>query len=147
MENLIKGGYCSFPRAVIENLDHPEKQIRTIAKALFIFFRDAYFKQGIVKIRESAYTCMRGQLITNHKDLVLELKINTRDWERYFKDLKVENIIQVERLRYGTRITLIAYDRLIGAKLREESAPKAPKQADDVANINMEEMFREAGNE
>jgi hypothetical protein len=52
----------------------------------------------------------------------------------------------VERLRYGTRITLIAYDKLIGAKLREVSAPKAPKQADDVANINMEEMFREAGN-
>ncbi len=31
MENLIKGGYCSFPRAVIENLDYLEKQIRTIA--------------------------------------------------------------------------------------------------------------------
>jgi len=146
MENLIKGGYCSFPRAVIENLDHPEKQIRTIARALFIFFRDAYFKQGIVVIKESAYPCMRGQLITNHKELTIELKINTRDWERYFKDLKEENVIQVERLRYGTRITLIAYDKLIGAKLREVSAPKMPKKDDDVANINMEEMFPEDDN-
>ena len=68
-----------------------------LGRALFIFFRDAYFKQGIVVIKESAYPCMRGQLITNHKELTLELKINTRDWERYFKDLKEENVIQVER--------------------------------------------------
>ena len=78
MRKLISEGFSAIPRAVLNNQDNPDEQERLIANLLFIFFRDARFKDGTMAIKKSIYPCRRGQLIISQTILAAQLKVNFR---------------------------------------------------------------------
>ena len=51
MRRLISEGFSAIPRAVLNNLTNPDEQERLIANILFIFFRDARFKDGTMALK------------------------------------------------------------------------------------------------
>ena len=61
MRKLISEGFSAIPRAVLNNQDNPDEQERLIANILFIFFRDARFKDGTMALKNAVYPCRRGQ--------------------------------------------------------------------------------------
>ena len=141
MRRLISEGFSAIPRAVLNNLTNPDEQERLIANILFIFFRDARFKDGTMAIKKSIYPCRRGQLIISQTILAAQLKVNFRFFQRAMNVLKGDGIIEVERLKDGSRITITAYDLLVGAKLKEHKPAEPKKLPCDVYEINMREMF------
>ena len=141
MRKLISEGFSAIPRAVLNNQDNPDEQERLIANILFIFFRDARFKDGTMAIKKSIYPCRRGQLIISQTILAAQLKVNFRFFQRAMDVLKGDGIIEVERLKDGSRITITASDMLVGAKLKEHKPAEPKKLPCDVYEINMREMF------
>ena len=85
------------------------------------------------------YTCFRGELIANQEELAVRFETDRRQWNRIMAEFTSENIIRVERLRGGSRISLVAYDCIVGKKsaqykqanggykAAEDAAPKAKK--------------------
>ena len=141
MRKLISEGFSAIPRAVLNNQDNPDEQERLIANILFIFFRDARFKDGTMALKNAVYPCRRGQLVVQQKKMAAQMMVNYRSFQRIINVLKSDGIIEVERLKDGSRITIKAYDMLVGAKLKEHKPAEPKKLPCDVYEINMREMF------
>lgn len=141
MRKLISEGFSAIPRAVLNNLTNPDEQERLIANILFIFFRDARFKDGTMALKNAVYPCRRGQLVVQQKKMAAQMMVNYRSFQRIINVLKSDGIIEVERLKDGSRITITAYDMLVGAKLKEHKPVEPKKLPCDVYEINMREMF------
>ena len=141
MRKLISEGFSAIPRAVLNNQDNPDEQERLIANILFIFFRDARFKDGTMALKNAIYPCRRGQLVVQQKKMAAQMMVNYRSFQRVINVLKSDGIIEVERLKDGSRITITAYDLLVGAKLKEHKPAEPKKLPCDVYEINMREMF------
>lgn len=141
MRKLISEGFSAIPRAVLNNQDNPDEQERLIANILFIFFRDARFKDGTMALKNAIYPCRRGQLVLQQKKMAAQMMVNYRSFQRIINVLKGDGIIEVERLKDGSRITITAYDMLVGAKLKEHKPAEPKKLPCDVYEINMREMF------
>ncbi|MFV0270155.1 MAG: hypothetical protein ACK5HZ_00475 [Macellibacteroides fermentans] len=141
MRRLISEGFSAIPRAVLNNLTNPDEQERLIANILFIFFRDARFKDGTMALTNAVYPCRRGQLVVQQKKMAAQMMVNYRSFQRVINVLKSDGIIEVERLKDGSRITITAYDMLVGAKLKEHKPAEPKKLPCDVYEINMREMF------
>ena len=141
MRRLINEGFSAIPRAVLNNQDNPDEQERLIANILFIFFRDARFKDGTMALTNAVYPCRRGQLVVQQKKMAAQMMVNYRSFQRIINVLKSDGIIEVERLKDGSRITITAYDMLVGAKLKEHKPAEPKKLPCDVYEINMREMF------
>jgi hypothetical protein len=102
---------------------------------------DARFVDGTMAIKNSVYPCRRGQLIIQQKKMAAQLNVNYRLFRQAMDFLKSDGIIEVERLKDGSRITITAYDMLVGAKLKEHKPAEPKKLPCDVYEINMREMF------
>ena len=146
MRRLISEGFSAIPRAVLNNLTNPDEQERLIANILFIFFRDARFKDGTMALTNAVYPCRRGQLVVQQKKMAAQMMVNYRSFQRVINVLKSDGIIEVERLKDGSRITIKAYDLLVGAKLKEHKPAEPKKLPCDVYEINMREMFPDQNN-
>lgn len=146
MRRLISEGFSAIPRAVLNNLTNPDEQERLIANILFIFFRDARFKDGTMALKNAVYPCRRGQLVVQQKKMAAQMMVNYRSFQRVINVLKSDGIIEVERLKDGSRITITAYDMLVGAKLKEHKPAEPKKLPCDVYEINMREMFPDQNN-
>jgi len=146
MRRLISEGFSAIPRAVLNNLTNPDEQERLIANILFIFFRDARFKDGTMALTNAVYPCRRGQLVVQQKKMAAQMMVNYRSFQRVINVLKSDGIIEVERLKDGSRITITAYDLLVGAKLKEHKPVEPKKLPCDVYEINMREMFPDQNN-
>ena len=139
LENLLKSGYCIIPRVILDNQQSSCKKTALRADILSYFYQKAYFAKGDVVLDGRIYTCFRGELIVNQEELAAFFKTERRQWNRIMAEFTSENIIRTEQVRGGTRITLVAYDCIVGKKsaqykqtnggdkAAEEAAPKAKK--------------------
>ncbi len=148
LENLLKSGYCIIPRVILDNQQSSCKKTALRADILSYFYQKAYFAKGNVVLDGRIYTCFRGELIVNQQELAAFFKTERRQWNRIMAEFTSENIIRVDRLRGGSRITIVAYDCIVGKKsaqynqsnggdkAAEDAAPKAkkPKQGVWVEN-------------
>ena len=139
MENLMKSGYCIIPRVILDNQQSSCKKTALRADILSYFYQKAYFAKGDVVLDGRIYTCFRGELIVNQQELAAFFKTERRQWNRIMAEFTSENIIRVDRLRGGSRITIVAYDCIVGKKSAQykqsnggdkknaDAAPKAKK--------------------
>ena len=139
MENLLKSGYCIIPRVILDNQQSSCKKTALRADILSYFYQKAYFAKGGVVLDGRIYTCFRGELIVNQQELAAFFKTERRQWNRIMAEFTSENIIRVDRLRGGSRITIVAYDCIVGKKSAQykqsnggdkknaDAAPKAKK--------------------
>ena len=139
LENLLKSGYCIIPRVILDNQQSSCKKTALRADILSYFYQKAYFAKGDVVLDGRIYTCFRGELIVNQQELAAFFKTERRQWNRIMAEFTSENIIRVDRLRGGSRISIVAYDCIVGKKsaqykqangsdkAAEEAAPKAKK--------------------
>ena len=116
MENLLKSGYCIIPRVILDNQQSSCKKTVLRADILSYFYQMAYFAKGDVVLDGRIYTCFRGELIVNQEELAAFFKTERRQWNRIMAEFTSENIIRVDRLRGGSRITIVAYDCIVGKK-------------------------------
>ena len=138
LENLLKSGYCIIPRVILDNQQSSCKKTALRADILSYFYQKAYFAKGDVVLDGRIYTCFRGELIVNQEELAAFFKTERRQWNRIMAEFTGENIIRVDRLRSGSRISLVAYDCIVGKKSAQykqanegdkaaDTAPKAKK--------------------
>ena len=139
MENLLKSGYCTIPRVILENQLSSCEKTALRARILCSFYQKVYFAKGEVVLDGRIYTCFRGELIANQEELAAFFKTDRRQWTRIMAEFTSENIIRTEQVRGGTRITLVGYDCIVGKKsaqykqanggdkAAEEATPKAKK--------------------
>ena len=139
LENLLKSGYCIIPRVILDNQQSSCKKTALRADILSYFYQKAYFAKGDVVLDGRIYTCFRGELIVNQEELAAFFKTERRQWNRIMAEFTSENIIRVDRLRGGSRISIVAYDCIVGKKsaqykqanggdkAAEEAAPKTKK--------------------
>ena len=139
MENLLKSGFYNIPRVIVDNEQSSCKKTALRARILSYFYQKVYFAKGDVVLDGRLYTCFRGELIVNQEELAAFFKTERRQWNRIMAEFTSEIIIRVERLRGGSRISLVAYDCIVGKKsaqykqanggdkAAEEAAPKAKK--------------------
>ena len=120
LSSIVRGGYQTYPRLVGKNLYSPINFDKLTAQALHYFYTNAHFVEGPVKFDSHYYQCDRGQLILTQSQLADSLKISERDWRRVIGNLKEEQIIDVQRLKYGSLVTLHSYD------LHTVKTPKVP---------------------
>ena len=139
LENLLKSGYCIIPRVILDNEQSSCKKTALRARILSYFYQKVYFAKGDVVLDGRIYTCFRGELIVNQDELAVRFETDRRQWTRIMAEFTSENIIRTEQVRGGTRITLVAYDCIVGKKsaqykqgnvgdkAAEDAAPKAKK--------------------
>ena len=139
MENLLKSGFYNIPRVIVDNEQSSCKKTALRARILSYFYQKVYFAKGGVVLDGRIYTCFRGELIVNQQKLAAFFKTERRQWNRIMAEFAGENIIRVDRLRGGSRISIVAYDCIVGKKsaqykqtnggdkAAEEAAPKAKK--------------------
>jgi len=139
MENLLKSGFYNIPRVIVDNEQSSCKKTALRARILSYFYQKVYFAKGDVVLDGRLYTCFRGELIVNQEELAVRFETDRRQWTRIMAEFTSENIIRVDRLRGGSRITIVAYDCIVGKKsaqykqtkggdkAAEDAAPKAKK--------------------
>ena len=139
MENLLKSGFYNIPRVIVDNEQSSCKKTALRARILSYFYQKVYFAKGDVVLDGRLYTCFRGELIVNQEELAVRFERDRRQWTRFMAEFTSENIIRTEQVRGGTRITLVAYDCIVGKKsaqykqgnvgdnAAEDAAPKAKK--------------------
>ncbi len=139
MENLLKSGFYNIPRVIVDNEQSSCKKTALRARILSYFYQKVYFAKGDVVLDGRIYTCFRGELIVNQEELAVRFETDRRQWTRIMAEFTSENIIRTEQVRGGTRITLVAYDCIVGKKsaqykqgnvgdkAAEDAAPKAKK--------------------
>ncbi len=139
LENLLKSGYCIIPRVILDNQQSSCKKTALRARILCYFYQKAYFAKGDLLLDGRIYACFRGELIANQEELAIRFETDRRQWNRIMAEFTSENIIRIERLRGGSRISLVAYDCIVGKKSAQykqanggdkaaDTAPKAKKQ-------------------
>ena len=134
MENLLKSGYCIIPRVILDNQQSSCKKTALRADILSYFYQKAYFAKGDVVLDGRIYTCFRGELIVNQQELAAFFKTERRQWNRIMAEFTSENIIRVDRLRGGSRISIVAYDCIVGKKSAQyKQANGGDKAAEDAA--------------
>ena len=139
MENLLKSGFYNIPRVIVDNEQSSCKKTALRARILSYFYQKVYFAKGDVVLDGRLYTCFRGELIVNQEELAVRFETDRRQWTRIMAEFTSEYIIRTEQVRGGTRITLVAYDCIVGKKsaqykqgnvgdkAAEDAAPKAKK--------------------
>ncbi|MFY1612221.1 hypothetical protein ACOMSG_05140 [Macellibacteroides fermentans] len=139
MENLLKSGFYNIPRVIVDNEQSSCKKTALRARILSYFYQKVYFAKSNVVLDGRLYTCFRGELIVNQEELAVRFETDRRQWTRIMAEFTSENIIRTEQVRGGTRITLVAYDCIVGKKsaqykqgnvgdkAAEDAAPKAKK--------------------
>ena len=133
MENLLKSGFYNIPRVIVDNEQSSCKKTALRARILSYFYQKVYFAKGGVVLDGRIYTCFRGELIVNQEELVSFFKIERRQWNRIMAEFTGENIIRVDRLRSGSRISLVAYDCIVGKKSAQYKQANGGDKAADTA--------------
>ena len=131
MENLLKSGFYNIPRVIVDNEQSSCKKTALRADILSYFYQKAYFAKGDVVLDGRIYTCFRGELIVNQKELAAFFKTERRQWNRIMAEFAGENIIRVDRLRGGSRITIVAYDCIVGKKSAQYKQANGGEKAAD----------------
>lgn len=121
LSSIVRGGYQTYPRLVGKNLYSNITFDKLTARALHYFYTYAHFVEGPVKFESHYYQCDRGQLILTQSQLVKNLQTSEREWARVVAHLKEEQIIDVQRIKYGSLVTLNSYD-LHMAKMQKAPA-------------------------
>ena len=133
MENLLKSGYCIIPRVILENQLSSCEKTALRASILGYFYQKAYFAKGDVVLDGRIYTCFRGELIANQEELAAFFKTDRRQWTRIMAEFTSENIIRVDRLRGGSRISIVAYDCIVSKKSAQYKQTNGGDKAADTA--------------
>ena len=139
MENFLKSGYYNIPRVIVDNEQSSCEKTALRARILSYFYQKVYFAKGEVTFNGRRYVCFRGEFIARQVELAEYFNLDRKQWNRIMTDFQSESILKIERVRGGTRITLVGYDCIVGKKSAqykqtnggdktvEEAAPKAKK--------------------
>ena len=139
MENLLKSGYYNIPRVIVDNEQSSCEKTALRARILSYFYQKVYFAKGEVVFNGRRYLCFRGEFIASQRELAEYFNLDRQQWTRIMTDFQSENILKIERVRGGSRFSIVGYDCIVGKKsaqykqtnggdkAAEEAAPKAKK--------------------
>ncbi len=139
MENFLKSGYYNIPRLILDSERSSCEKTALRARILRYFYEKVYFAKGEVVFNGRKYLCFRGEFIASQRELAEYFNLDRQQWTRIMTDFQSESILKIERVRGGTRITLVGYDCIVGKKsaqykqtncgdkAAEEAASKAKK--------------------
>ncbi len=140
MENFLKSGYYNIPRLILDSERSSCEKTVLRARILRYFYEKVYFAKGEVMFNGRRYVCFRGEFIASQRELAEYFNMDRKQWNRIMTDFQSESILKIERVRGGSRFTIVAYDCIVGKKsaqykqtnggdkAAEEAAPKAKKQ-------------------
>ena len=139
MENLLKSGFYNIPRVIVDNEQSSCKKTALRARILSYFYQKVYFAKGEVTFNGRRYVCFRGEFIARQVELAEYFNLDRKQWNRIMTDFQSESILKIERVRGGSRFSIVGYDCIVGKKsaqykqtnggdnAAEEAAPKAKK--------------------
>ncbi|MDT3368815.1 MAG: hypothetical protein LIR40_09245 [Bacteroidota bacterium] len=139
MENFLKSGYYNIPRLILDSERSSCEKTVLRARILRYFYEKVYFAKGEVMFNGRRYVCFRGEFIARQVELAEYFNLDRKQWNRIMTDFQSESILKIERVRGGSRFTIVAYDCIVGKKsaqykqanggdkAAEEAAPKAKK--------------------
>jgi hypothetical protein len=139
MENFLKSGYYNIPRVIVDNEQSSCEKTALRARILSYFYQKVYFAKGEVMFNGRRYVCFRGEFIARQVELAEYFNLDRKQWNRIMTDFQSESILKIERVRGGSRFSIVGYDCIVGKKsaqykqtnggdkAAEEAAPKAKK--------------------
>ena len=139
MENFLKSGYYNIPRLILDSERSSCEKTALRARILRYFYEKVYFAKGEVVFNGRRYLCFRGEFIASQRELAEYFNLDRQQWTRIIAEFTSENILKIERVRGGSRFSIVAYDCIVGKKsaqykqanggdkAAEEAAPKAKK--------------------
>ena len=139
MENFLKSGYYNIPRVIVDNEQSSCEKTALRARILSYFYQKVYFAKGEVVFNGRRYLCFRGEFIASQRELAEYFNLDRQQWTRIIAEFTSENILKIERVRGGSRYSIVGYDCIVGKKsaqykqtnggdkAAEEAAPKAKK--------------------
>ena len=139
MENFLKSGYYNIPRLILDSERSSCEKTALRARILRYFYEKVYFAKGEVVFNGRRYLCFRGEFIASQRELAEYFNLDRQQWTRIIAEFTSENILRIERVRGGSRFTIVAYDCIVGKKsaqykqtnggdkAAEDAAPKAKK--------------------
>jgi len=139
MENLLKSGFYNIPRVIVDNEQSSCEKTALRARILSNFYQKVYFAKGEVVFNGRRYLCFRGEFIASQRELAEYFNLDRQQWTRIIAEFTSENILKIERVRGGSRFTIVAYDCIMGKKSAQykqsnggdkknaDAAPKAKK--------------------
>ena len=139
MENFLKSGYYNIPRVIVDNEQSSCEKTALRARILSYFYQKVYFAKGDVMFNGRKYLCFRGEFIASQRELAEYFNLDRQQWTRIMTDFQSESILKIERVRGGSRFSIVGYDCIVGKKsaqykqanggdkAAEEAAPKAKK--------------------
>ena len=139
MENFLKSGYYNIPRLILDSERSSCEKTALRARILRYFYEKVYFAKGEVVFNGRRYLCFRGEFIASQKELAEYFNLDRNQWNRIMTDYQSESILKIERVRGGSRFSIVGYDCIVGKKsaqykqanggdkAAEEAAPKAKK--------------------
>ena len=139
MENFLKSGYYNIPRLILDSERSSCEKTALRARILRYFYEKVYFAKGEVMFNGRRYLCFRGEFIARQVELAEYFNLDRKQWNRIMTDFQSESILKIERVRGGSRFSIVGYDCIVGKKsaqykqtnggdkAAEEAAPKAKK--------------------
>ncbi len=139
MENFLKSGYYNIPRLILDSERSSCEKTALRARILRYFYEKVYFAKGDVMFNGRKYLCFRGEFIASQGELAEYFNLDRQQWTRIMTDFQSESILKIERVRGGSRFSIVGYDCIVGKKsaqykqanggdkAAEEAAPKAKK--------------------
>ena len=133
MENFLKSGYYNIPRVIVDNEQSSCEKTALRARILSYFYQKVYFAKGEVTFNGRRYVCFRGEFIARQVELAEYFNLDRKQWNRIMTDFQSESILKIERVRGGSRFTIVAYDCIVGKKSAQYKQANGGDKAEDAA--------------
>lgn len=75
----------------------------------------AFYTEGKVQANGMVYMCGRGEFVGTQEELSQMVGVSLTTYRKYIGRLREMGLLEVERLRHGSRIRVIHYEYLNGA--------------------------------
>ena len=151
MENFLKSGYYNIPRLILDSERSSCEKTALRARILRYFYEKVYFAKGEVVFNGRRYLCFRGEFIASQRELAEYFNLDRQQWTRIIAEFTSENILKIERVRGGSRFSIVAYDCIVGKKSAQykqanggdKAADAAPKAKKPKLGVSVENYYPE----
>ena len=133
MENFLKSGYYNIPRLILDSERSSCEKTALRARILRYFYEKVYFANGEVMFNGRRYLCFRGEFIASQRELAEYFNLDRQQWTRIIAEFTSENILKIERVRGGSRFSIVGYDCIVGKKSAQYKQTNGGDKAADTA--------------
>lgn len=138
-------GYLRVSRKLLNALFSKDENEQLFGQVYLALVLNAYHTDGQVMLRNKMYVCHRGEFVGKRDVLMHQVGLKRTTLNGYLEKMKTKNLITIEPLDGGSRITVLNYEYFSFSGKKEAAAQPIAGTSDASAFAAMMAAERSMG--